>query len=194
MADSIKVVLIEGDIERAQLLVDDLCERGGYIVTVLGDMVGLSRKISEIDPDVVLVDVMNPSRDVLEELTIATSPRDRAVAIFANNSDQKMMRTALEAGVSAYVVNGLEPERLRPIVETAITRFNLFSRLQTELETTRTALAERKTIDRAKGILMKARGVDEEAAYKLLQKSAMDHGKKIAEISASLISAAELLE
>lgn len=193
MEQKIKIVLVESDPDRARMMIDGLTELGDYQITVLGDLFGLARKIADINPDAVVVDVMNPTRDVIEELTIATDPEGRAVTIFADQSDTALMRMALEAGVSAYVVNGLAPERIYPIIETAAVRYNMYSRVKKELETTRAALADRKTIDRAKGVLMKARGIDESEAYRILQKAAMDQGKKIAEVSAALISASELL-
>ncbi|MEL6746315.1 MAG: ANTAR domain-containing protein, partial [Pseudomonadota bacterium] len=147
----------------------------------------------EIDPDVVLVDLANPGRDLMEQVALESGPLERPVAMFVDQSDEAMIRAAVEAGVSAYVVDGLRKERIKPIVDTAIARFRAFSRLRMELQASRAALAERKIIDRAKGILMRAKGIDEDAAYALLRKSAMDQNRKIAEIAQSIVTAAELL-
>jgi response regulator NasT len=113
--------------------------------------------------------------------------------MFVDESDMSMIEAAVEAGVGAYVVDGLKKERIKAILATAIMRFNTFARLQSELQATKAALAERKVIDRAKGILMKAKGLSEEEAYALLRKTAMSQSKKISEIAQSVVTAAELL-
>ena len=194
MTTKLKISVIERDRERARLIVDGLREAGDFAVSVFGDETGLARKLAEAAPDVVLIDLENPSRDILEELAVASSPLDRPVAIFVDRSDDGLTTAAIEAGVSAYVVDGLKKERIKPIIDAAIARFNMFSRMRIELDATRAALAERKMIDRAKGLLMTARGVSEDEAYALLRKTAMDQGKKIAEVAAALITAADLLK
>jgi response regulator NasT len=141
----------------------------------------------------VLIDISNPSRDVLEELAMASAPLERTVAMFVDRSDDSMTRAAIEAGVSAYVVDGLKAERLKPILDAAVVRFNMFQRMRAELAETKRALEERKVIDRAKGLLMKARGIEEDAAYALLRKTAMDQGKRVADVAQALVTAAELL-
>jgi response regulator NasT len=113
--------------------------------------------------------------------------------MFVDTSDDTMTKAAIEAGVSAYVVDGLRADRIKPIMDAAITRFNMFKRMRTELETTKKALEERKIIDRAKGVLMKARGIDEEAAYQLLRRTAMDQNKKVVDVASALVTAAGLL-
>ena len=113
--------------------------------------------------------------------------------MFVDRSDEGMTRAAIEAGISAYVVDGLRPERIKPILDAAIARFHLFQQMRAELAATRAALEERKIIDRAKAVLMKARGIDEEAAYALLRKAAMDGGKRVADIAQQLVMAAGLL-
>ena len=130
---------------------------------------------------------------MLEELAIASDPMERAVAMFVDRSDEGLSDTAIEAGVSTYVVDGLQPQRLKPILDAAIARFRMFQRMRTELAETKKALEERKLIDRAKGMVMKARGVDEDEAYAILRKAAMDQGKRLADIAASLVTAAGLL-
>lgn len=188
-----RIVVVDPDRERALQIIDGLREAGDHEVMVLGDEVGLAAKLAEIDPDVVLIDLESPSRDVMESVALASGPLERPVAMFVDRSDDAMIRSAIEAGVSAYVVDGLRKDRLKPVLEAAIARFHTFSRLRAELDATKAALAERKTVDRAKGILMKAKGLGEEEAYALLRKTAMDQNRKISDIAASIVTAAELL-
>ncbi|MFN4170589.1 MAG: ANTAR domain-containing response regulator, partial [Pseudorhodobacter sp.] len=120
-------------------------------------------------------------------------PMERPVAMFVDRSDEQLTRAAIEAGVSAYVVDGLQPERIKPILDAAIARFHMFQKMRAELAATKAALEDRKIIDRAKAILMKARGIDEEAAYALLRKTAMDQNRRMADIAQQLVMAAGLL-
>ncbi len=193
MLEKLSIIVVEQDRDRALLIVDSLREAGESDIQVISEVSSLARRISERNPDVVLIDLASPSRDTIEELTIATAPLDRPVAMFVDNSDDSLTKAAIEAGVSAYVVDGLRPERLKPVMAAAITRFNMFRRMREELAETRRALEERKVTDRAKGLLMKARGISEDEAYGLLRKAAMDQGKKISEVAAALVTAAELL-
>lgn len=174
-------------------MAEALAADGSCRVVILADTSGLARRIADIGPDVVLIDMANPSRDVIEELSLATGPRDRAVALFAPGGDTDVMRAAIEHGVSAYVAEGVRPETVRPVIDLAIAQFGQMYRLRAELEATRRALEERKTIDRAKGILMRARGLSEDEAYALLRKTAMDQKKKLADVAAALVTAAGLL-
>jgi response regulator NasT len=190
---SLSIVVVEPDPDRAQLIADALAAASGDRVHIIASEAGLARAISAHDPDIVLVDVASPSRDVLEELTLASAPLDRPVAMFVDRSDDGLTRAAIEAGVSAYVVDGLRAERIRPIIDAAIARFQMFQQMRRELAATKQALEERKIIDRAKGIVMKARGVEEEEAYALLRRAAMDQGKRVAEVAEALVSTAGLL-
>lgn len=187
------ILIVEPDRERALRIVDGLRATGDHDITVLSETTALARRIAAYDPDIVLIDVADPSRDVLEELALVSGPMERPVAMFVDRSDEQMTRAAIEAGVSAYVVDGLRPERVKPILDAAIARFHLFHKMRAELAATRAALEERKTIDRAKAILMKARGIDEGAAYALLRKTAMDQNRRMAEIAQQLVMAAGLL-
>ena len=153
----------------------------------------MARRIAERAPDIVIIDLSNPTRDMIEELSLATSPLERPVAMFVDKSDDGLAKAAIEAGVSAYVVADLRPERLSTVMSAAITRFNMFRRMRDELAETKRALEERKIIDRAKGLLMKARGIDEEEAYAILRKSAMDRGKKLHDVAEAIVTAADLL-
>lgn len=188
-----RIAVIDPDRDRAHMIVDGLRDAGDFDVRVLGDETGVARRLAEIDPDIVLIDLASPSRDLLEQVTEAAGPLQRPVAMFVDKSDDGMIRAAIEAGVSAYVVDGLRRDRIKPVLEAAIARFHAVARLRAELEATKAALAERKVLERAKGILMKAKGIDEEAAYALLRKAAMDQNRKISEIAQSIVTAAELL-
>lgn len=193
MANPLSIVVVEEDRDRAIAIVDALRASGDYDVHVIGNVTGLARKIATFLPDVVLIDIDNPTRDMLEELTLASGPLERPVAMFVSGAAGGLARAAVEAGVSAYVVDGLQPERLRPVMDAAIARFQMMRQMRTELAETRRALEERKVIDRAKGLLMKAKGIGEDEAYALLRKAAMDQGRRVAEVAEALVTAAGLL-
>ncbi len=194
MTKKLSIVVVEKNQARAKLIADSLREAGDFEVSLITEDTGLARRISERNPDVVLIDMESPSRDMLEEMALASGPLDRPVAMFVDRSDDGLTKSAIEAGVSAYVVDGLKPERLKPILDASIARFHMFHRMRKELEATKKALEERKVIDKAKGILMKARGIEEDAAYALLRKTAMDQGRKLAEVASALVTAAGLLK
>lgn len=193
MTDQLTVVVVEEDRDRAIAIVDALKASEDCEVFVIGNVSGLARKIAAHEPDVVLIDVDNPTRDMLEELTLASGPLDRPVAMFVSGAAGGLATAAIEAGVSAYIVDGLQAERLKPIIDAAIARFQMVRQIRTELAETRRALEERKVIDRAKGVLMKARGVGEEEAYAMLRKTAMDQGRKVADVAEALVTASDLL-
>lgn len=186
------IVIVEPDETRARLVIDSL-QPLGHQVTVIAEPAGLARRVREIAPDIVLIDMANPSRDMLEEMTLASGPMDRPVAFFVDRTDSDLTRRAIEAGVSAYVTDGLQPDRVAAVMDAAVIRFQMFQRMRLELETTRRALEERKLIDRAKGILMKARGISEDEAYALMRKTAMDQGRKVVDVASALVTAAGLL-
>lgn len=186
------LVLDENPIRRA-ILESGLREAGFTRVSVLTSMNGLIDQIYVIDPDVVVIDLENPSRDVLEQMFQVSRLVRRPIAMFVDQSDRATIEAAIDSGVSAYIVDGLRKERVRPILDMTISRFRAFEAMRTELESTRSALKERKAIDRAKGILMKTKGLDEDAAYKLLRRTAMNQNRKIVEVAESLISAYDLL-
>ena len=193
MDKRLSIVIIEPDPDRAEPIMAGLRDAGDHDIRIIAGETGLARRIAELRPDVVLIDLANPSRDILEELALASGPMERPVAMFVDQSDEQLTRAAIEAGISAYVVDGLRADRLKPILDAAIARFHLFQRMRAELASMRTALEERKIIDRAKAILMKARGIDEEAAYALLRKTAMDQKRRVADIAQQLVMAAGLL-
>lgn len=193
MSQKLTVVVVEQNQERAFAIVDALKESGDVDVFVIGSVSGLSRQIATHSPDIVLIDIDNPSRDMLEELTVASGPMERPVAMFVSGAAGELAKAAVEAGVSAYVVDGLQAERIKPVIDTAIARFQVLRQMRTELAETRRALEERKVIDRAKGLLMKAKGVPEDEAYALLRKTAMNQNRRVAEVAEALVTASELL-
>ncbi len=194
MTVPLSIVIVEQDRDRAIAIVDALKASGDYDIHVIGNASGLARKIAGLLPDVVLIDIDNPTRDMLEELTLASGPLDRPVAMFVSGAAGGLAQAAVEAGVSAYVVGGLQTERLKPVMDVAIARFQMMRQMRTELDETRRALEERKVIDRAKGLLMKAKGIGEDDAYAILRKAAMDQGRKVAEVAEALVTAAGLLQ
>lgn len=191
---SLTVLVIDENHIRASIIEAGLREAGHQQVTVIHDVAGIARRIAEIEPDVIVIDLENPNRDMLENMFQLSRVVKRPIAMFVDRSDQASIEAAVEAGVSAYVVDGLRQERVKPILDMAISRFNAFSRMARELEEARSELESRKVIDRAKGILMKSRGLSENAAYTLLRKTAMNQNRKIAEIAQSLVTAAGLLD
>lgn len=193
MSKKLTVVVVEEDRDRALGIVDALRQSDDCDVVVIGNASGLARKIAVHAPDIVLIDIDNPTRDMMEELTLASGPLDRPVAMFVSGAAGGLAQAAIEAGVSAYVVDGLSPERIKPVMDTAIARFSIVRQMRNELAETRRALEERKVIDRAKGLLIKARGIDEDAAYALLRKTAMDQGRRVADVAEALVTAAGLL-
>ncbi|AMN43784.1 ANTAR domain-containing response regulator [Rhodoplanes sp. Z2-YC6860] len=194
MDPSFKIVIVDKNPIRAAILEDGLREAGHVQVVRIDETSHLLQRIYTLDPDVILIDLENPSRDVLEQMFQMSRVVKRPIAMFVDQSDRASIEAAVDAGVSAYIVGGLRKERVQNILDLCISRFNAFSRLESELEKTRSALEERKVIDRAKGILMKAKNLTEETAYALLRKTAMNENKKIAEVAQSVITAAELFK
>jgi two-component system, response regulator / RNA-binding antiterminator len=193
MVQKLSIAVVEQDHERALMIVDGLRDAGDYEIAVIGDVSSLARRLASLAPDVVLIDLESADRDVLDALTVASAPGERPVAMFVDRSDDSVMRAAIEAGVSAYVVGGLSRERIQPVLQAAIVRFHVVAQLRAELAATKAALEERKVVDRAKGMLMKAKGLSEEEAYGALRKAAMAQGRKVADIAQALITAADLL-
>jgi response regulator NasT len=191
---SLKIAIVDESPIRAAILADGLREAGFTHVERIPDTHNLLARVYAIDPDVILIDLESPSRDVLEQMFQMSRAVKRPVAMFVDQSDAASIQAAVDAGVSAYIVDGLKKERVTSILDLCISRFNAFSRLQTELDRAKDALEERKVIDRAKGVLMKAKGLGEEQAYALLRKTAMNENKKIVEIAQSVLTAAELFK
>ena len=188
------ILVIDENAIRASIIEAGLRDAGHSSVTVVQDVHGVGRVIERLQPDVIVIDLENPNRDLLESMFQLSRSVKRPIAMVVDRSDKGMIEAAIDAGVSAYVVDGLRQERVKPILDMAISRFNAFSRMARELEEARSELEGRKVIDRAKGILMKSRGIGEDEAYRLLRKTAMSQNRKIAEIAQSLVLAAGLLE
>jgi response regulator NasT len=190
----IRILIIDENLVRTSILEDGLREAGFDRVVTLADMTNLLRRIVDIDPDVIFIDLENPNRDVLEQMFQVSRTVRRPVAMFVDQSDAGTIEAAIDAGVSAYVVDGLRKDRVKPILDMTISRFNAFNRLRDELDNARRELEDRKVIERAKGILMKRRGASEDEAYALLRTTAMSSKQRIADIARSVVTAAGLLE
>ncbi len=189
----LRIVIVDESPVRAAILSEGLHEAGYVNVLRMEGRHNLLERIYAIDPDVILIDLEDPSRDVIEQMLHVSREVKRPVAMFVDQSDGQTIQQAIEAGVASYVVDGLRKDRVRPIVETTISRFRAFARLKAELAEAKGQLEERKLVDRAKSILMKMKGIDEEAAYGLLRRTAMNEKKRLVDIAQSVITAAELL-
>jgi two-component system, response regulator / RNA-binding antiterminator len=190
----LRILLIDENPIRRTILEAGLREAGYGNVVRIETTTGLLDQVYRIDPDVILIDLENPSRDVLEQMFQVSRIVRRPIAMFVDQSDRTTTEAAVDAGVSAYIVGGLQKERINGILELCISRFNAVARLQDELDRAKDALESRKVIDRAKGILMQAKGLSEEQAYALLRKTAMNEKRKIADVAQAVLTAAELLK
>jgi len=191
---TLKIAIVDESPLRAAILEDGLREAGFALVERIAETHNLLARIYALDPDVILIDLESPSRDMLEQMFQMSRVVKRPIAMFVDQSDSASIQAAVDAGVSAYIVGGLHKERVTSILDLCISRFNAFARLQAELDTAKGALEDRKVIDRAKGVLMKAKKITEEQAYALLRKTAMNENKKIAEIAQSVLTATEMLK
>lgn len=189
----LSVLVIDENRVRAAIIEAGLREAGHDHVTILSDMQGLMRQIVDLSPDVIVINLENPNRDRLEHLLQMSRVVDKPIAMFVDQSDSGMMEAAIEAGVSAYVVDGLRKDRVKAIMDMAIARFNAYSRLKSELEGTKQALEDRKAIDRAKSILMKTRGLSEDEAHHLLRKTAMRENRRMGDVARALVASASLI-
>ena len=187
------ILVLDENAIRASIIEEGLREAGHSKVTVVHEVNGIARIIETQQPDVIFIDLENPNRDMMEHLFQLTRTVGRPIAMFVDRSDTASIEAAVDAGVSAYIVDGLKKERVKPILDMAVSRFNAFSRLQRELADARSALEERKIVERAKGILMKMRGLSEEQAFALLRQTAMNEKKKMSDIAQSVVTAAALL-
>jgi response regulator NasT len=189
----VRIAIIDDSGLRATFLEESLRDAGLDEIEVVPAQGAFVARLERIAPDVVLINLGNANRDSLEEMLTVSRALARPIAMFVDQSDDGMIGAAIDAGVSAYVVDGLRKDRVKPVVELAIRRFNAFSKLQGELDAARGELADRKSIDRAKAILMRSRNLSEPDAYALLRKTAMNQGRKLVEVAEALISAADLL-
>ncbi|MFA5243334.1 MAG: ANTAR domain-containing protein [Sulfuricella sp.] len=189
----LRVLLVDETFERAAMLKNALQEAGCKIVAHVSSTADLPGLVAELNPDLIILDTESPDRDTLENLCVIKRDQPRPIVMFTHDNDSDKIRAAIRAGVSAYVVDGLKSERLRPIMDVAIARFNEFQAMRADLEKAESKLMERKDVDRAKGILMKQRGWSEDEAYQALRKTAMDKGLRLSEVAANVISVADLL-
>jgi response regulator NasT len=190
---SVRIAIIDDRAGRASIIQEGLAEAGLTDTVVLTEREGLLARLEAVAPEVVLIDLENPSRDVLEDYFAMSRALARPIAMFVDQSDEESIVAAIDAGVSAYIVDGLTKSRIKPVLEVAVRRFQAFARLQQELHDARSALAERAVIDRAKAILIARRGLDEPAAYALLRKHAMSTNRRIAEVAEAIVTAEALL-
>lgn len=190
---NLKILVIDDNRVRASIIEEGLREAGFRDVTIADGFMTQLGKVIDAAPDVIFVDLENPNRDVLEHMFQMSRAIHKPIAMFVDRSDATMIEAAVDAGVSAYIVDGLKKERVKPILDMAISRFNAFNRLRDELSRTKQALEDRKVIDRAKGLLMNLRGLSEQDAYALLRKTAMNENRRIADVAQSLVTAAGLL-
>jgi response regulator NasT len=179
--------------ERSRALRIGLLENGYNIVAVLPTDTFLDERLAQLQPDMIIVDAESEARDALEHVVMATRDARRPIVLFTNDDDTTHVKDAVAAGVSAYIVAGLAPERIRPILDVAMARFQHEQDLRRELADARSELRERKTIDRAKGLLMQRQGLSEQQAYDKLRKTAMDRGLKLGEVAQRMLDVADLL-
>ena len=187
------VLVIDTNPARAAIIEAGLRADGFTAVHVITEVEGLAARIEVISPDAIIMDLGNPNRDMLENMFQVTRAVKKPVAMFVDKSDRESMQQAVEAGVSAYVIDGFRQDRIKSIMEIAISRFNAFSRLERELESAKSALSERTTIDKAKRLIMRTRDLDEDSAYQLLRKTAMNQNRRMVEVAESLLMSAALL-
>ena len=188
-----RIAIVDESASRASIIEEGLAQLPDSELFVLTARHGLMAKIEEIAPDVVLIDLGNPSRDVLEEYFAVSRVVARPIAMFVDESDDQAIAGSIDAGVSVYVVDGLASNRIRPVLDLAVRRFNAFARLQSDLAEAQGKLAERETIDTAKRILMQGKGVSEPEAYAELRRKAMSSNRRIAEIAEAVVTAHDLM-
>lgn len=193
-AKPLRIMLVDRLPERTNTVEQALSAAGHQVVARVMAGGDLAADVAAVSPDVIIVDIDSPDRDTLEHMRTISRERPRPVVMFTNDDNASTIRSAVRAGVSAYVVDGLHASRVLPVLEVAIARFEEFQAMREELEQTKSTLAERKLVEKAKGILMRQTRMDEEAAYKAMRKMAMDRNIKIVDLARTLIAATELLE
>lgn len=192
-AQDLSVLVLDEDRVRGAIIREGLIEAGHSRVAVVSEMLGLARRIEELNPDVIVIDIRNPNRDHVEHLFQLSRAAQRPVAMFVDQSDAAMMEAAIDAGVSAYVVDGLRKDRVKAILDMAVARFNAYATLRRELDETRQALADRKLLDRAKAILMRARAISEDEAHHLIRRAAMRENRRMSDVARSIVTAADMI-
>ena len=188
-----RIAIVDERASRASIIEDGLSSLPDCELFVLTQRDGLIARIAEIAPDIVFMDLGNPSRDVLEEYFAVSRALAHPIAMFVDESDDDSIAASIDAGVSTYVVDGLSAKRIQPLLQMTMQRFEAFARLETELAEAQGKLAERDTIDKAKRILMKTKDVSEPAAYAELRQKAMSSSRRIADIADAVVTAHELM-
>ncbi|TAJ84261.1 ANTAR domain-containing response regulator [Reyranella sp.] len=194
MTKPLSVLLIDDNPARAEIVQAGLRDAGYVLLERLDGTYDLSARVGALKPDIIVVSIDSPSRDAIEDLRRTTERQPRPIALFADRSDPATIAAAMEAGVSAYVVKGLAKDRVQPVVDVAVAHFNRYHAMREELDRARLSLVERKTVDRAKGLLMEQKGIGEDAAYKLLRKLAMEQNKRIGEVAQDILTYAKALK
>jgi two-component system, response regulator / RNA-binding antiterminator len=189
----LKILFVDYDRLRSKPLKQSLVDSGFEVVAYVENDVDLQAKCLALNPDVVIIDTDSPNRDTLENIGAMSMHDPRPIVMFTHDSNKEQIKLATQAGVSAYVVGAIPSERLAPVIDAAIARFEAFKNLRDELLQAKTKLDERKVIERAKGLLMKQRGLDEDAAYEMLRSMAMKKNMKLVDLSNQLLEAASLL-
>jgi response regulator NasT len=189
----LKVMIVDNDLERTKPLKQSLLDTGYEVIAHLKDTVNLDDACCELQPDIVIIDTDSPSRDTLENICVMTMNDPRPIMMFTHDGDKEQIKLATQAGVCAYVVGSITNERLQPVIDAAIARFEEFKNLRVALNEANTKLSERKLVERAKGLIMKQRKIDEDEAYNLLRSMAMQKHMRIGALSKQIIDAAELL-
>jgi response regulator NasT len=191
--ERLRILIVDDKVERSDALERALGAAGYTVLARVTQREDVRAQVETLAPDVIIVDMESPDRDALEEVSRLHAARPRPIVMFVDESDAESVRSAVRAGVSAYVVGGLDRRQVKPIVEAAVARFEQFQELKDELASVRTTLAERKLVDRAKGILMERRKLSEDDAYRLLRKLSMDRKQRLADVARSVIEMAEVL-
>ena len=193
MPPRLRILLIDDLTGRSAILEQALSDAGHEIIARVSSTLDLPQQVQSLQPDVVIIDLDSPDRDTLENMAIVTRDNPRPIILFSAQDDSDTIQKAVRAGVSAYIVDGLSAKRVRPIIDVAIARFREFQAMRDELEQTRDKLSERKLVERAKGLLMKQRGFDEEEAYSALRKLAMERNQRLVQVAQNVIDIFEML-
>jgi two-component system, response regulator / RNA-binding antiterminator len=188
----LRILVIDEDQARAEALVQSLSAAGYETVGVIDLKDDLLAKVRDLGPDLIIVDMESPSRDTLEDMRRITAGRPRPIVMFVDQSDESTTEEAMRVGISAYVIDGLNPARVKPILDVAVARFTAFQKLRSELDQAKMDLAERKIIERAKALLIKSRGIPEDQAHRLMQKLAMDQNQRLVEVARSILALAQV--
>ena len=189
----LNVMIVDEDAGRSVILEQALVDCGYRVIAKVSPGKNLVDLVNKYKPDVIIIDIQSPDRDTLEYMQIITQEDPKPIVMFADDDDSSVISSAVRAGVSAYIVDGLNKNRVKPIMDVAIARFREYQALRNELQKTRSSLEERKLVDKAKGVLMKHRGISEDEAYRELRTLAMNRNKKIADVAKDVLSIIDLL-